>query len=161
MALADQNIQDEDTTMTKLEKIELALIPLAGLIAFLISPVLPWQISVGNTFLLFSALLLFQGLIRDLSIVFLSPKTVASAAPKVMQCLCVESALGMTGVLVGGGIVGFGITQQIQMDKFAMGISVACQVSVGFAIKDFVVQVRPWRIFRDKDHINIVFSWKK
>ena len=161
MALEAQNIPDENTTMTTLEKIELALIPLAGLIVFLISPVFPWQISIGNALLLFSALLLFQSLIRDLSILFLSPKTVAVAAPKVMQCLCVESALGMTGLLVGAGILGFGITQQIQMDKFVMGMSVACQVGVGFVIKDFVVQVRPWRIFRDKDHINIVFSWKK
>ena len=161
MALAAQNIHDENTMMTKLEKTELGLIPIAGLVAFLISPVLPWQLSVGNTLLLFSALLLFQSLIRDLSILLLSPKTVASAAPKVMQCLCVESALGMTGVLVGAGILGFGITQQIQMDKFAMGISVAGLVGVGFAIKDLVVQVRPWRIFRDKDHVNIVFSWKK
>ena len=67
----------------------------------------------------------------------------------------------MTGVLVGAGLLGLGIAQQIVMDKFAWGISMAFLVGVGFAIKDFVVQANPWRIFRDKDHLNIVISWKK
>ena len=149
--------------MTKLEKTELAMIPLSGLIAYLISAELPWQISVGNALLMFSALLLLQSLIRDLAILFLRRKDSAQVvplAPKVMQCLCVESAIGMTGVLVGVGILGLGISQQIQMDKLSWGFSVACLVGVGFAIKDFVVQTKPWRIFRDKDHINIVVSWK-
>ena len=137
------------------------MIPLSGVIAFFISPALPRQMSVGNTLLMFSALLLLQSLIRDFSILFFRRKTSAPAALKTMQCLCVESAIGMTGVLAGAGILGLGIAQQVQIDKFTWGISVACLVGVGFAIKDFVIQANPWRIFRDKDHLNIGFSWRK
>ena len=161
VALLRDQIHGADKIMTKLEKTELAMIPLSGIFVFLISSSLPSQLSVGNALLLFSALLLLQSLIRDLSILFLSEKNAASATPKVMRCLCVESAIGMTGVLLGAGILGLGITQQIQMDKLAWGISVTCLVGVGFAIKDFVVQANPWRIFRDKDHLNVVFSWRK
>ena len=147
--------------MTKLEKAEVAMIPLSGIVAFLMTPFLPVLLSVGNALLLFSALLLLQSLVRDISILISSEKDQGQVKQKSMQCLCVESAIGMTGVLVGAGLLGLGIAQQIEMDKFSWGISIAILVAVGFAIKDFVVQVNPWRIFRDKDHLNIVFSWKK
>ena len=147
--------------MTTLEKIELAMIPLSAMIAYFISPALSWQISVGNALLLFSALLLLQSLIRDLSILFFSNKNPVPITFKKMQCFCVESAIGMTGILGGAGILGLGIAQQIQMDRFVLSMSVVSVVGVGFAIKDFVIQANPWRIFRDKDHLNIVFSWRK
>lgn len=147
--------------MTKLEKTELAMIPIVGVIAFLISPILPAQLSAGNALLVLSALLLLQSLIRDMSILMTSKKGREPNGQKAMQCLCVESAIGMTGVVVGAGLLGLGIAQQIEMDKFAWGISAASLIGVGFAIKDFVVQANPWRIFRDKDHLNIVISWKK
>lgn len=137
------------------------MIPIAGIVAFSIAPILPLQLSVGNALLLLSALLLLQSLIRDISILMSSKKGQEPKGQKAMQCLCVESAIGMTGVLVGAGLLGLGIAQQIVMDKFAWGISMAFLVGVGFAIKDFVVQANPWRIFRDKDHLNIVISWKK
>jgi hypothetical protein len=147
--------------MTKLEKTELSMIPIAGIVAVVIASDLPTQLSVGNALLVFSALLLLQSLIRDISILISSEKNQAPNGQKAMQCLCVESAIGMTGVLVGAGLLGLGITQPIQMDKIAWGISIAALVAVGFSIKDFVVQANPWRIFRDKDHLNIVFSWRK
>jgi hypothetical protein len=135
--------------------------PIAGFVAFLLAPILPVQLSVGNALLVLSALLLLQSLIRDISILMLSKKDPGPIDQKSMQCLCVESALGMTGVLVGAGLLGLGITRQIAMDKFLWGFSIALLVGLGFAIKDFVVQANPWRIFRDKDHLNIVISWKK
>ena len=34
-------------------------------------------------------------------------------------------------------------------------------LAIGFAIKDFVFEWRPFRIRREKDHVNLVFSWKR
>ena len=34
-------------------------------------------------------------------------------------------------------------------------------LAVGFAIKDFVIELRPLRIRRDRDHLNIVVHWRR
>jgi len=52
--------------MTKIEKFELALIPVLGAVFWLMTPLLPDRVGVGKLMLWTSALLLLQSLVRDL-----------------------------------------------------------------------------------------------
>jgi hypothetical protein len=153
--------------MTTFEKIELGLIPLAGLAFYLFAPALPLlfpaQLGVGRLLTLISALLLFQGLVRD---VFLLAKQKRMAqhqqAPKPLRSMCLESTVGVLGLLLGAGLSGVGWDSDppLVMAAWAWGVLVVLIMSVGFAMKDLVIDSRPWRIRRDKDHMNILFKWK-
>jgi hypothetical protein len=147
--------------MTKLEKAELALIPLAGFGFLAISPSLPRQLGIGNLLLTLSALLLLQSLIRDLFILSTSRRTKPASDVKPMRCLCAESAFGMSGIVAGAAMLGVGFDLQVVIGQWAWGIAVVSTFGVGFSIKDFILQTNPWRIVRDQDHLNIVVSWKK
>jgi hypothetical protein len=147
--------------MTKREKAELVLILLAGCGAFSIAALLPAQLSIGNLLLMMSALLLLQSLIRDVSILIDTRRVEQSSAIKTMRCMCLESTIGMTGIVVGAGILGLGIDPQVVMGQWEWALAAVLTLGTGFAIKDFILQTNPWRIVREKNHLNIVFSWKK
>jgi hypothetical protein len=170
--------------MTMLEKLELISIPLFGMGFYMLASLastsppgsafifefifefilLPGAPSMGNLLLLMSSLLLLQGLVRDLSLLAIAKRSPQSAAPerelRAARCMCMESTVGITGILLGIGILGFGINQPIRMADWEWGVLVMLIMSVGFAIKDLVIETAPWRIVRDKDHMNIVFKWK-
>jgi hypothetical protein len=145
--------------MTKLEKSELALIPLGGVGFFSSFALLPGQLSIGNLILILSALLLLQSLIRDV-IILATRNTDQSTTAKSMRCMCLESAFGMSGIVAGASTLGFGIDPPVFMDKWAWATAAMLILSVGFAIKDFILKTNPWRIVRDKNHLNIVVSWR-
>lgn len=171
--------------LTMLEKIELISIPLFGIGFCLLLPMIPISapiftfillpdvLSLGSLLLLMSSLLLLQGLVRDLSLLARAKRmpqsTVSEGAVRAGRCMCMESTVGMTGILLGIGILGFGgfgdfgdfgINQPIRMANWEWSVLVMLMMSFGFAIKDLVIQTDPWRIVRDKDHMNIVFKWK-
>ena len=147
--------------MTKREKAELELILLAACGAFSITALLPGQLSTGNLLLMMSALLLLQSLIRDVSILMSTRRAEQTSGTKAMRCMCLESTIGMTGIVVGAGILGLGIDPQIRLGHWGWALAVVLTLGTGFAIKDFILQTSPWRIVREKNHLNIVFSWKK
>ena len=147
--------------MTKREKAELVLILLAGCGVFSIAALLPNQLSIGNFLLTMSALLLLQSLIRDVVILLNTGRVEQSTDTKRMRCMCLESTIGMTGIVVGAGILGLGIDPQIRLGQSEWTIATMLILGTGYAIKDFILQSNPWRIVREKNHLNIVFSWKK
>ena len=75
--------------------------------------------------------------------------------------MCLESTVGITGVLIGAGFLGFGSNLPIVMDKGWWSVLVVLIFGTGFVIKDFVIEANPWRIIRDRNHMNIVFTCKK
>ena len=151
---------DRTEPMSILERVELALIPIMGLAIWFLTPVLPDALAVGRLFLYGSALVLFQSLVRDLWL--LSRRDGGEpVVGKAVRCICVESAVGATGVVVGCVLVGVGISRSVAMSDWSWPVLVVMILSAGFLMKDFVFEWNPWRIRRDKDHINIVFTWKK
>jgi len=146
--------------MTIAEKIELAIIPIIGLCTFYIASALPDNIPAGRLFLAVSALLLFQSLLRDLWLLSRKQKDEETNGIAV-QCMCIESTVGFTGIIIGGVLLGSGIGGPVSMSNWSWGILVVFILSFGFFIKDFVFEWSPWRIRRDKNHMNIVFTWKK
>lgn len=74
--------------------------------------------------------------------------------------MCVESTIGATGVALGIMVLGSGIDRSVPMDGWSWSFLAALVMAIGFAIKDFVFEWNPFRIRRDKDHVNIVFTWR-
>lgn len=148
--------------MNTLEKIELGLIPLTGFLAYAAAPLLPEAPSLGHLMLILSALLLLQSLLRDLAILARRRSAEIAAGPmRTMRCMCVESTVGMTGIVVGAGLFGFGFGGDLAMSPAAWAVAALLTLVLGFAIKDFVLRTTPWRIVRDPDHVNIVVSWRQ
>lgn len=147
--------------MTTAEKIELALIPVIGIGCWLAAPGLPVMMDAGRLLLVMSVLLLFQGLVRDLWLLIRHRQSLHIGPARTARCMCVESTVGTTGILVGAILLGSGIDRSIVMTPSIWSILAMVIMAAGFAMKDYVVESSPWRIRRDKDHINIVFTWKQ
>jgi hypothetical protein len=146
--------------MTIGEKIELSLIPVLGIGFWVIAPELPDQLGVGRLLLAASALLLLQSLVRDLWLLTRKKRASQPGPRRAVRCMCIESTVGATGIVVGAILLGSGITRLIAMDDWVWSVLVMLILGVGFVTKDYVLEWSPWRIRRDKDHMNIVFTWK-
>lgn len=147
--------------MTPAEKIELALITMMGVASRFIAGWLPADISIGLLLLGASVLLLLQGLIRDLWLIFRRDQQSQLGAPQEALCMCVESTVGVTGVVAGLVVLGSTIDSNLSASPLLIGILVIGTLAFGFAVKDLILEFRPFRLRRDKDHLNIVFSWKR
>ena len=146
--------------MTTAEKVEIGVIPIVGLVLWLMTASLPSQISIGSLLLGSSVLLLLQGLIRDLWLISKQNHQTQAGQPQTAMCMCVESTAGVTGVVAALIILGSGIDSQLPVGSWIWGAFAVAVLSVGFVIKDFVFEFRPFRIRREKDHMNIIFGWK-
>lgn len=74
--------------------------------------------------------------------------------------MCIESAVGATGVALGFGLLGAGIDHPVALSPWKWGFFVVVVLTAGFCLKDYVFTWSPFRVRRDKDHVNIVFTWK-
>ncbi|ODU51220.1 MAG: hypothetical protein ABS98_07290 [Lysobacteraceae bacterium SCN 69-48] len=146
--------------MTRAERLELALIPLAAAAAWGVAARLPDAPGLGDLLLAGAVLLLLQGLLRDLWLLWRRRALAAAAQPRRMPCLCLESALGTTGVLAGLVFLGSGLAWRMAMPDWGWSLLVAVVLALGFAIKDLVIALRPLRLVRDADHLNIAVGWR-
>lgn len=147
--------------MTAAEKFELALIPLVGVAIVFIGEWLPARVGIGSLLLATSVLLLFQGLIRDLWLFSNRNRRLYSVARQEALCMCVESTVGVTGVTAGLIILGSSIDLRLPMRPWIWAGLAVTVLIIGFLVKDFVFEWRPFRIRQDKNHLNIIFSWKR
>lgn len=147
--------------MTPAEKLELALIAIVGLSVELLAGHLPSRIGIGPLLLGASAMLLFQGLVRDLWLITRQKPNLEEEARRKALCMCAESTVGMTGVVAGLGILGSGIDAALPVSPLLLSALVSAVLVFGFLIRDFIFEWRPFRIRREKDHLNVVFSWKR
>lgn len=146
--------------MSLFDKLELcAIIILTGIVWFAANS-LPFHLGLGNIILLLSALLLLQSLIRDLSLLFNQRKKPKTTPAIISRCMCVESTVGITGILLGIALIALPISSTIVMSQTRWALSFFVVTTAGFLIKDFVFMWNPWQIRREKDHMNIIFSWK-
>ena len=144
--------------MTVAEKVELTLIPVVGAAVWSLAAAAGASIGTGSLLLGSSVLLLLQGLVRDLWLI--SRRNRDAGAGREALCMCVESTIGVTGVVTGLAVLGSALDATLALGPEAMGAIAVVVLAIGFAIKDLVFELRPFRIRRDKDHLNIVFRWK-
>lgn len=147
--------------MTITEKFEVSVILVLGVSVFFMASPLATEVSIGRLLLYTSALLLLQSLVRDLWILASNRNVDKSQSPRKARCMCIESTVGFVGVLIGALLLGSKIDQSIAMAAWTWTVLVVIVLGAGFCIKDFVFEWNPWRIYRDKDHMNIIFTWKK
>ncbi len=127
-----------------------ALISLSGVIAW------PQQLSSGNLVLVFSGLFLVQTLIRDLYLLNRRDKRENSPEEVSRPVFCLETTVGIVGVIVGAVMVFAGSGPAVAMSNGIWAILLALTMLLCFALRDYVVQWNPWAIRRDPDHVNII-----
>lgn len=140
------------------EWVELAAIFGLGVLTYVAAEAwLPQSISVGRLTLYLSALLLAQSLVRDLYL--LSQKRKEGAEAAAAQCMCIESTVGGVGIIAGALLMLLATSASISMTATVWAIAILFTTLVGFGVKDYVFGWNPWRIEKDRDHMNIIFKW--
>lgn len=147
--------------MTAIEKSELALMPIVAIGFWLTAPALPGRLSIGGLLLAAAVLLLLQGLVRDIVLLVKRRRGTPSGTLRTARCMCIESAIGATSVATGLALLGASLGHPFVMPRWTWGLLALTVVGFGFVIKDYMVAWSPWRIRRDRNHVNIVFTFKK
>jgi uncharacterized membrane protein len=147
--------------MSLAEKVELALIVAVAVLFYVLARALPDHVAFGNLLLGASALLLLQGLLRDLWLLAKAKRKPPQNPPRTASCMCVESIIGITGVFAGLILLACEIDMLIPMEQWSWSLFASLALGAGFFMKDYVVEFSPWRIRRDKDHVNIIVRWKR
>ena len=143
--------------MTSAERFELSCAPLAAAAAWVAWPALPHRAAIGYVLLAASALLLLQSLLRDLWL--LRAARGRTSDPRTASAMCVESLVGMAGVVAGGLASFAAAAATIELSRVALALGVLAVVVAGFLLKDWVVERRPWRLRREPDHLNLIVRW--
>lgn len=117
-------------------------------------------LEVGELLAGVALLVLIQGFFRDLWLLRQARRQPAATA-RSARCMCVESALGLTGVVAGIGLVGLGLTGSVFISVSGLTASVGAALVAGYLLKDFVFEWSPWKIYREKDHAQVIFRWRK
>lgn len=148
-------------SLSPAEKVELAAIPLAAAATAVLGPRTGVRLELGELVAGAALLILIQGFFRDLWLLREARRKQAAAPAREARCLCVESALGMTGVVAGIGLVGLGLTAPVAVSAAGLAGGVAAAMAAGFLLKDYVFEWSPWKIYREKDHAQVIFRWRK
>ncbi len=146
--------------MKRLEWFELGLIVLVTVLTWVMAGRLPLVMGLGRILLICSALLLFQGLLRDLVLLHRSTREKQQANPRQALCMCMESTVGITGIVAGSILLLGGFSHSIGMSEVYWTGLIGLTLVTGFLIKDLVIETGPLRIVRDPDHVNIIVKWK-
>lgn len=144
--------------MTRSTQVELAILPFATAGAYLLAGVLPREVALGWVCVAASLTLLMQGFLRDLWLLY--QEHVRPTPKRYLACMCVESTLGLSGVLLGGvlALVFSGI--EVTLTPLLVTATFAGVVSFGFLTREMVISFSPFQIRRDPEHHSIVFSLK-
>ncbi|HEY4300908.1 MAG TPA: hypothetical protein VGM73_08550 [Candidatus Didemnitutus sp.] len=141
------------------EKVELAAIPCAAIGAGLAVPAAGFPVEVGILVSGGALVLLVQGGMRDVWLLLRARRRKTPPA-RIAACMCVESAVGLTVLLAGVALVGFGLTNPVVLRPVPVALGAGGVLAIGFALKDFVFEWSPWRIRREKNHAQIVVRFR-
>lgn len=146
--------------MTRAEKVESGLIVLAvaGVAAGAVH--LPERLEAGSFCAVAALALLGQGLLRDLWLLAKQRKAGRGVRHEEARCMCLESTAGLGGVLAGVLLTALAVPCAITMAKWAWPLGAGLVWGAGFAIKDVVIQWKPWKVRRVQDHGSILVRWR-
>jgi hypothetical protein len=146
--------------MTRAGQIEVAAIGIVAAAGWLIWPHISFPKPLWRILLGLSALLFAQSLVRDVAILLLRRRSEAGRPRKEVRCLCLESAMGATGVLAAALIACWGGAIRVTLNRWEFFLAGAGIMVIGFVIKDLVVSWRPFGVRREQDHLNLIVRWK-
>lgn len=147
--------------MSPAEKFELAAIPAVTAAVAGLAPKAGVKLELGELVAGAALLILVQGFLRDLWLLREAKRQAATTPPRAAACMCVESAVGLTGVVAGIALVGCGLDFRMGLSAFGLPLTTAAVMIAGFLAKDFVFEWSPWKIYREKDHAQVIFRWRK
>ena len=105
-------------------------------------------------------LLLAQGLVRDVVTLYLERASRPDEESPPMLCLCVESTVGLAGIVAGVVLSLAGLGGALNLSVTLWTVAAAVVLGVGLAIRDWVVKLRPLRIVHVPNHGSIRVSLK-
>lgn len=143
--------------MKKSEKVELGLILLTVASVFAVSGHLPRQAEAGYVVLALGLVFLVQTLLRDLWLIYRMRRQKRSELPAV-RCVCLESGMGFLPVIAAAILIPFGFALEVTLAPWFWPAAVLLTLLAGLGLKDFVIDLKPFRIRRDPDHINYRFT---
>jgi hypothetical protein len=133
--------------MAKADKVELVTIGLAS-IAWAIFDRQSWSGAAGTLLGMAGALLLTQGLLRD--VIKLALRRERSEKKRI-ACLCAESSIGLLLVLAGMALAALGLNQPVVASATAVLLGPPLVLVLGFIAKEYVVVIR-----KEKDHGSVI-----
>lgn len=145
--------------MKTAHKIELVLIALTTMTTAMLHQRLPQRMESGYFILTLGLLFLVQSLMRDLWL--LSRKREASKPERAVRCMCLETGVGIIPIIVSGILMFGGFSRPVIIPSWAWMLGVPATLLTCFWLKDYVFEWNPWRIRRDDEHINIIFTWRR
>ena len=118
------------------------------------TPQWPTEITVGRFVLWLSIIFLLHTLIRDLYLY--ARLRITASERKEAQCFCVESGIGILVMILGLALLIGNLGGDLSPGPVGWFVAITICMWLNYWIKDFVFSWRPWRIYRDPDHLNIV-----
>lgn len=145
---------------TRADSIELGLIaPAVGAVG-VAADTLPDSMELGSVFAIAALALLLQGLVRDVGLLMKQRRAGVPGVREEARCMCVESTVGLAGVLTGVLLTAFAVTVSVPIAAWAWPLAGGLVWGAGFLMKDLVIQWRPWKVRRVKDHGSILVRWR-
>ena len=146
--------------MTASANKELALISIiTGALAVMKSR-LPVQMDLGYVVLALGLVFLVQTLLRDLWLLYRLRKRDRSSMP-AFRCVCLESGAGFIPLIIAAVLIPCGCMRDVALAPWFWPSAVFITLLAGMGLKDYVIDLRPFRMRRDPDHINYRFGgWR-
>ena len=130
--------------------------------AAVIAARLPHRVSLGDLLLAGAAVLLLQGLVRDLARIRAAARALRvlpeGAAPlphRAARCTCVESGIGVVGIVAGAVLLFSGSSIRFTMPPFAWPALAAGVTLFGWLVRDIVFDARLRRFRVERDHASL------
>ena len=136
--------------LTRLEWGELSLIVVALPATFFLAADLSWTPRFGALLAYCAAVVLGQGLIRDLVRLGIEGR---KEPTNTMMCLCAESSIGVAVLAAGAGLLLLGIEDTITLSAGGLTCLLAGILLGGFVAKDYVFIVR-----KETDHGSVLIG---
>jgi hypothetical protein len=135
--------------MTRAEVVEVIIIIALIAAVWLLPGPGVWTIAFGKAVAYSAALLLAQGLIRDIARLAFARR--AEGEKRRIMCLCAESTLGLILIVMGLGLTLIGIQDVVTLGPVGRTVLVAAILVIGFIAKDYVVSIR-----KERDHASVI-----
>jgi hypothetical protein len=142
--------------MTRADQIEITTIAAASTATWLIPAYIFSDLTLGEATLYLSALLLAQGLVRDLLMLLRNRSAAHGGTFQESQCLCLESAIGVAGVIAGSALLGSFGAMSLPVDHLEFFLAVTATLAIGFLLKEFVITWNPLGIRREKNPLSVI-----
>ncbi len=138
--------------MTHGERLEILAIAFAAMspIAFFGDRV--FEPRLGALIAYSAALLLGQGLVRDVArLAWRRLRGGGAGEGRRILCLCAESTIGLLLAGIGLALTLGGIRDTVALSGTGLTILVAAVLAAGFVAKDYVISIR-----KEKDHASVI-----